>query len=153
MILRYVLTIIALSYLINCSGNSNKKNLSNQEEFNPPEIQYTEAMLMFDNRQYELASEKFKNIERIYPLSNEAIQSQIMQGFINYILLDYDTAIFQFSRICIIYLLRGNPTRFAPTPNPAPCLAYALTLGAYKSSNANVAAAVTAIIRTSSNLG
>ena len=56
-------------------------------------------MLMFDNQQYELATDKFKNIERIYPLSNEAIQSQIMQGFINYIILDYDTAIFQFSRI------------------------------------------------------
>ena len=56
-------------------------------------------MLMFENKEYELATNKFKNIERIYPLSNEAIQSQIMQGFINYILLDYDTAIFQFSRI------------------------------------------------------
>ncbi len=53
-------------------------------------------MLIFDNQQYELAADKFKNIERIYPLSNEAIQSQIMQGFINYINLDYDTAIFQF---------------------------------------------------------
>ena len=45
------------------------------------------------------SSRRFKNIERIYPLSNEAIQSQIMLGFINYILLDYDTAILQFSRI------------------------------------------------------
>ncbi|MDC0217151.1 outer membrane protein assembly factor BamD, partial [Pelagibacteraceae bacterium] len=57
------------------------------------------AMLMFDNQQYDQANEQFKIIERIYPLSNEAIQSQIMLGFINYILLDYDTAILQFSRI------------------------------------------------------
>ena len=100
MILRYVFIFLTFVYLTNCSSNSNKDNLSSQDEFSPPEIQFTQAMLMFDSQQYELATEKFKNIERIYPLSNEAIQSQIMQGFINYILLDYDTAIFQFSRIC-----------------------------------------------------
>ena len=99
MILRYVFTFLTFVYLTNCSGNSNKDNISSQDEFSPPEIQFTQAMLMFDNQQYELATDKFKNIERIYPLSNEAIQSQIMQGFINYILLDYETAIFQFSRI------------------------------------------------------
>ena len=99
MILRNALTIIVLICLINCSNNSNKDKLSDQGEFNPPEVQYTQAMLLFDNQQYELATKKFKNIERIYPLSNEAIQSQIMQGFINYIILDYETAIFQFSRI------------------------------------------------------
>ncbi len=99
MILRYVFTIVAITYLVNCSGNSSRDKLSSQDEFSPPEIQFTQAMLMFDNQQYEQASDKFKNIERIYPLSNEAIQSQIMQGFINYIKLDYDTAIFQFSRI------------------------------------------------------
>jgi len=99
MILRYVVTFLTFVYLTNCSVNSNKGELSSQDEFSPPEIQYAEAMLMFNKQQYEIATDKFKNIERIYPLSNEAIQSQIMQGFINYVLLDYDTAIFQFSRI------------------------------------------------------
>ncbi len=99
MILKYVFSIIALTYIINCSGDSTKDKLPAQDDFSPPEIQFTQAMVIFDNQQYELASVKFKNIERLYPLSNEAIQSQIMQGFINYILLDYDTAIFQFSRI------------------------------------------------------
>ena len=99
MILRYVFIFLTFTYLANCSGNSDKNELSNQNEFSSPEIQFTQAMLMFDNQQYEVASNKFKNIERIYPLSNEAIQSQIMQGFINYIILDYDIAILQFSRI------------------------------------------------------
>ena len=99
MILRYVFTFLTFVYLTNCSGNLKNDELSEQNEFSSPEIQFTQAMLMFDNQQYEIATDKFKNIERIYPLSNEAIQSQIMQGFINYILLDYDTAIFQFSRI------------------------------------------------------
>ena len=62
MILRFVFTILALTYLINCSGNSSKEKLSNQDQFKPPEMQFTEAMLMFDNQQYELATKKFKNI-------------------------------------------------------------------------------------------
>jgi len=99
MILRYVFLIIAFVYLINCSANSSKNTLSDQDEFSSPEIQFTQAMQMLNNQQYELATEKFTNIDRMYPLSNEAIQSQIMLGFINYIILDYDTAIFQFSRI------------------------------------------------------
>ena len=86
MILRYVFTLITFVYLINCSGNSNKDELSGQDEFSPPEIQFTQAMVMFENQQYEKATDKFKNIERIYPLSNEAIQSQIKQVFINYII-------------------------------------------------------------------
>ena len=41
----------------------------------------------------------FENIEKIYPLSNEAIQSQIMSAFIDYARLDYDTAILKFNRL------------------------------------------------------
>ena len=103
MILRYVFIFLTFFYLANCSSNSDKNELSSQNEFSPPEIQFTQAMLLFDNQEYTQATEKFKNIERIYPLSNEAIQSQIMQGFINYILLDYDTAIFQFNRVISKY--------------------------------------------------
>ena len=103
MIFRYVLTIIAFTFLINCSDGLSKDKLSREVEFNSPEIQFTQAMLMFDNQEYDLATEQFKKIERIYPLSNEAIQSQIMLGFINYILLDYDTAIIQFSKIINIH--------------------------------------------------
>ena len=99
MILRYVFTIIVFIFLLNCSNDLRKDKLNGQSEFSPPEIKFTQAKLLFDNQQYEQAANEFNNIERIYPLSNEAIQSQIMQGFINYILLDYDTAIFQFSRI------------------------------------------------------
>jgi len=100
MILRFVFILLALLFLISCSSNLDKNNnISDNEEFSSPETQYTEAMMLFDNQQYDLATQKFKNIERIYPLSNEAIQSQIMQGFIGYILLDYDSAILHFNRI------------------------------------------------------
>ena len=100
MILRYILKFIVLLLLINCSDNSDKNtNQLKQKEFASPEIQYSAAMKKFDEKQYAESINIFKNIERIYPLSNEAMQSQIMSGFIDYILLDYDSAILKFSKI------------------------------------------------------
>jgi len=100
MILRSVFNLLILIFIICCSSNNNKNNtVLEQSEFSSPESQYTKAMLMFDKQQYDQAIVIFENIERIYPLSNEAIQSQIMQGFIDYILLDYDNAILKFSKI------------------------------------------------------
>jgi len=87
-------------FLINCSGNNKKDSIhSLDSQLEKPESQYTKAILLFDKTEYEKANEIFKNIERIYPLSNEAIQSQIMQGFIDYLTLDYDSGIIKFSKI------------------------------------------------------
>ena len=43
--------------------------------------------------------DEVREIEKLYPMSNEAIQSQIMSGFIDYGNLNYDDAIYKFSRI------------------------------------------------------
>ena len=100
MYLRYFVNLIILIFLFSCSNNTEKlKNEKGDKEFSSPEIQYTKAMVLFDDEKYEEAISIFKNIERIYPLSNEAIQSQIMSGFADYIRLDYDSAIFRFNRI------------------------------------------------------
>ena len=100
MILRYIFVSLVLLFLINCNGkNEINSSIADQNNTISPELQYTEAMVFFDNQQYNEAVEIFKNIERIYPLSDEAIQSQIMQGFIDYIILDYDAAILKFSKI------------------------------------------------------
>ena len=98
--MRYFLNIFLLFFIFNCSNNA-EKYTDNKEnkDFLPPETQYTNAMIFFDEGQYEEAISIFKNIERIYPLSNEAIQSQIMSGFADYINLDYDSAILKFNRI------------------------------------------------------
>ena len=69
------------------------------KEFLTPESQYTKAKIFFDEGQYEEAITIFKDIERIYPLSNEAIQSQIMSGFADYVMLDYESATFKFNKI------------------------------------------------------
>ena len=68
-----------------------------------PEYKYIEAMNKFDNQEFEEAKTTFKYIQKIYPLSNEAIQSQIMIGFIDYIKLDYDSAIIKFSTLISKY--------------------------------------------------
>ena len=46
----------------------------------------------------------------------------------------------------------GNPTKFAPIPNPAPLRAVTPMLGMYVSNMLNVAAAVNAIMAISSKL-
>jgi len=100
MILRIILNTALLFIFINCSGksNNNKTDIINKELPNP-ESQYIEAMSKFDNEKYEEALLIFRNIEKIYPLSNEAIQSQIMGGFIDYLKLDYDSAIIKFNKL------------------------------------------------------
>ena len=86
--------------IISCSSNSNKAtNNIEKIEILTPETKFAEAMLMFDNQNFDEANIIFKNIERLYPLSNEGIQSQIMSGFIDYIRVDYDLAILKFNKI------------------------------------------------------
>ena len=99
MFLRFFFSILTLFLLINCSGSNNDQGSLNNIENDTPETQYIKGMNKFDNAQYEEAKIIFSNIEKIYPLSNEAIQSQIMSGFIDYLILDYDSAVSKFDRI------------------------------------------------------
>ena len=100
MYFRVFLNILFLLFLIGCNSRvSDKTNNIISDNIILPEDQYVEAMMKFDNQEFEEAKTLFKNIEKIYPLSNEAIQAQIMLGFIDYIRLDYDSAILQFSVI------------------------------------------------------
>mgnify|MGYP001162705835 CR=1 FL=1 len=100
MILRPIFYILVLLLLINCSDNSSRTDSDSKKlQFDSPESEYKKAMLMFDKEQYDQANKVFRNIERIYPLSNEAIQSQIMQAFTDYILLNYDESIMKFNKI------------------------------------------------------
>ena len=100
MFLRFLVILFVSFSLINCTGNNSvSNNLSTEFQYKSPDQQYKNAMLIFQNQQYDESKEIFKNIEKIYPLSNEAIQSQIMLGFTDYILLDYDAAIIKFTKI------------------------------------------------------
>ncbi len=93
--LTYLLLIFI--FIANCSSKSN--NLDNVSKSYTPEELYIDAMSDFNNEKYEIAVEKFDQIEKLFPLSNEAIQSQIMSAFVNYMQLSYDDALLKFNRI------------------------------------------------------
>ena len=63
------------------------------------DVMYINAMELFNAKKLDEATIAFDEIDRLYPLSNEAIQAQIMSGFIDYGKLNYDDAIYKFSRI------------------------------------------------------
>ena len=60
------------------------------------------------NENYEKAKVLFDEIEFNFPLSNEAIQSQIMTAFIGYAQMNYDEAIFKLNRIINRYPSHKN---------------------------------------------
>ena len=99
MIFKRICLFIFFMFLLNCSSNNervNKTEITNQD---PADIMYLDAMKMFNEKKLDEATIAFDEIERLYPLSNEAIQAQIMSGFIDYGKLNYDDAIYKFSRI------------------------------------------------------
>jgi len=99
MILKRFSLLLCFLAIFNCSSKDNKvdKSLANNQE--TADFMYIEAMNKFNSKQLDEAIIIFEEIERLYPLSNEAIQSQIMSGFIDYSYLNYDDAIYKFSSI------------------------------------------------------
>ena len=92
-----ILLFLLISYLTGCSGNkkSDIESINNKQ----PEIMYLEALSEFENNNYEKAIEKFNEIDLNFPLSNEAIQSQIMLAFTYYVKLEYDASIIKLEKI------------------------------------------------------
>ena len=90
---------------ISCSqNNQNVKNINSET----PESLYVLAMQDLEKENYEKAKVLFDAIEFNFPLSNEAIQSQIMIAFIEYAQMNYDEAIFKLSRIINRYPSHKN---------------------------------------------
>ena len=82
--LAFIFLFICL--IISCSqNNQNVKNINSET----PENLYALAMQDLKKDNYEKAKVLFDEIEFNFPLSNEAIQSQIMIAFIGYIQMDY----------------------------------------------------------------
>ena len=92
----------SLIFLIFCISNSCSKNIEenqSSETSETPEILYQNAMLELEQNNLDIAKTKFDEIELKFPLSNEAIQSQIMSAFIDYGNMNYNEAIFNFNII------------------------------------------------------
>ena len=92
--------LILLLLCISCSNtDKNINKISNEISLDDPENLYKIAKLNFDQQDYELARKQFLEIKKLFPLSNEAIQSEIMIAFISYIQMDYDNAILNYKKI------------------------------------------------------
>ena len=98
--IRFILfSLFILINFFGCStSNIPEKNIENQNIASPEEI-YLEGMGYFNNNNYDLANEEFIKLTQLYPLSNEAIQAEIMSGFIGYVKMDYEAAILKFKKI------------------------------------------------------
>ena len=101
--LAFIFLFICL--IISCSqNNQNVKNTSSET----PENLYALAMQDLKEDNYDKARAMFDEIEFNFPLSNEAIQSQIMTAFIEYARMNYDEAIFKLNRIINRYPSHKN---------------------------------------------
>ncbi len=99
MFTKYLLIILLYLAVIGCSNISNENNNKILEETPSPEEMYIDAKKSFDKKNLILAEEKYLELIKLYPLSNEAIQAEINIGFIKYINMDYDSAQIQFEKI------------------------------------------------------
>ena len=106
--LAYLMIIFVLFFNISCSNSKNDIKINKTEVTNKPSEIYIIANNYFNNKQYLEATEEFKKLNKLYPLSNEAIQGQIMIGFIYYIKMEYDEAILLFNKIINKYPSHKN---------------------------------------------
>ena len=97
--IKKIICLILLYICISCSNNTNSNIDKNKNEIIEPETLYKLAKINFDGQNFELAKEQFKEINKLFPLSNEAIQSEIMIAFIDYIKMNYDIAILNYNKI------------------------------------------------------
>ena len=97
--IKKIICLILLYLCISCSNNTNSNIDKNKNLLNEPETLYKLAKITFDDQNLELAREQFNEINKLFPLSNEAIQSEIMIAFIDYIKMDYNNAILNYKKI------------------------------------------------------
>ena len=105
--IKLFLSLILINIIIGCTNQKQnvKQDIQNEET---PKLLYAEAMKDINLNEYDGASLKFKDIIFRYPLANEGVQSQIMLGFIDYLKLDYDQAIYKFNKVIKLYPSHKN---------------------------------------------
>ena len=95
----FIIFLIIFLFINGCSNKKDEVQQDTKENIKSPEEIYIIAKKFFDNKNYDLSYEEFLELKKLYPLSNEAIQAEIMIGFISYLKMDYESAIFQFNKI------------------------------------------------------
>ena len=92
--------LILLFISVSCTNtNINSTTYEDEKVSADPENLYLVAKANFDSQNFLIARDQFIEIRKLFPLSNEAIQSEIMIAFIDYVKMDYDNAILNYKRI------------------------------------------------------
>ncbi|GIR14223.1 MAG: hypothetical protein CM15mP24_4660 [Candidatus Pelagibacterales bacterium] len=68
-------------FLISCSNTQTMWMLNKKEINLSPDKIYITAMNNFNNEKFAESIEQFELLQKLFPLSNEAIQAEIMIGF------------------------------------------------------------------------
>ena len=98
--IKKIICLILLCFCFSCSNSNNDKKIDiDNNLLSEPENLYKLAKITFDNENFELARNQFQEIQKLFPLSNEAIQSEIMIAFIEYVRMNYDNAIINYQKI------------------------------------------------------
>ena len=98
--IKKIICLILLYFCLSCSNNDIDKITDTDDNLlSETENLYRLAKISFDKQNFELARYQFEEIQKLFPLSKEAIQSEIMIAFIYYIQMDYDNAILNFKKI------------------------------------------------------
>ena len=93
------LIILIVLFCIGCGNQKDSLKFKEETEFREPQEIYIDAKNLFDSNNFDLANDEFVELTKLFPLSNEAIQAEIMIGFISYVRMDYEKSIFQFEKI------------------------------------------------------
>ncbi len=103
MLKNYIISFFIILNLLACNSSVNKTTFKKNENIDSPEEIYAQATNLFDKNNLEVSMEKFKLLKKLYPLSNEAIQAEVMIGFIYYLEMDYESSIFHFNKLITKY--------------------------------------------------
>ena len=95
----FVIFFSIFTFLNSCSSSQNDKINNLEKNIISPEEMYLQGMENFYDNNFLSAEEVFSKLTQLFPISNEAIQAQIMIGFIKYANMDYEKAILQFKKI------------------------------------------------------
>ena len=106
--IKKIICLILLCLCISCSNNTDSNIDKNKSLLSEPQTLYKLAKINFDSQSFELARDQFIEINKLFPLSNEAIQSEIMIAFIDYIKMDYENSILNYRKIINKYPSHKN---------------------------------------------
>ena len=107
MIYKSLFLLLLITIIASCSS-INENQIADNEKKETPENMYVEGKLLLNDENFIESKLKFNQLIKLFPLSNEAIQAEILIGFIDYANMEYENAVMNFQRIILKYPSHKN---------------------------------------------